>query len=81
MTYAATNSGKLCALVCESSSIRLHFCAQVQDCNTTLLRSCNLVLGVVCFVLLRNVYQLLHPVATSAVSTEMVSKHEQSPNS
>ncbi|KAL0023149.1 hypothetical protein WJX77_007277 [Trebouxia sp. C0004] len=43
----------------------------VQGCNTALLRSSNLVLGVLCFVLLRNVYQLLHPMVTSAFCTEM----------
>lgn len=52
--------------------------AQGNECGTTVLRSTNLALGLVCLYVLGAVYKELHPTASSHVCTQTVS-HIQHP--
>lgn len=53
------------------------YAVQIEDCSTTVLRSTNILLGLVCLYLLCAVYKALHPDASWQTCTQTVSHRLQ----
>ena len=49
------------------------YAVQVEECSTTVLRSTNILLGMVCLYLLFAVYKALHPQASRQTCSQIVS--------
>lgn len=48
------------------------YAVQVQECSTSILRSTNILLGLVCLYLLHTLYKALHPEASNQTCTQTV---------